>query len=125
MHSRSPMPSKHSLLFRIGTLALICCAILNAQIVTTPKFPNPPMRHGPTCPNCVRDLDGNISSNPGPVRKFRSTHACPVNGSLQGACPGYLVDFKKPLNRGGKNAPENMRWRTIAKALKDQAKMAK
>jgi hypothetical protein len=120
--SASPMPSKDVLLFRIGTLALAFCAILSAQIVTTPKFPNPPMRHGPTCPNCVRDLDGNISSNPAPVRKFRSTHACPANGSLQGPCPGYVVDYKKALNKGGKDTLQNMRWRTIAQATKGRVK---
>jgi hypothetical protein len=85
-----------------------------------PKMPPPRMRSPPTCNNCVRDVAGHLSQNPAPVRKFRATHRCPANGSLKGACPGYLVDYIKPLNRGGKDAPENMRWRTVAQALKNR-----
>jgi hypothetical protein len=116
------MPSKHALLCRIGTLALACCAVLNAQVGMRPKLPMPRNNPGPTCKNCVRDLSGNISQNPAPVRKFRGTHPCPANGSLKGPCPGYVVDHKKPLSRGGKDAPDNMRWRTLAEVTKQRPK---
>jgi hypothetical protein len=122
---QTPMPSKHLLLFRIGTLAIAFSAILGAQVPISPKLPNPRTYKGPTCSNCVRDLSGHISQNPVPVRKFRSTHPCPANGSLEGACPGYVVDYKKPLDRGGKDTVQNMRWRTVAQATKERAKMAK
>jgi hypothetical protein len=116
------MPSKHLLPFRIGTFALAFCAILNAQIVITPKFPTPHNNHTPTCLNCVRDLSGQISPNPAPVRAFRAKHPCPATGSVKGVCAGYLVDHIKPLNRGGSDTPENMRWRTIAQATKARLK---
>lgn len=116
------MPSKHPLLFRIGTIALALCAILNAQMVTTPKLPLPLLRHDPTCTNCVRDLSGRISPNPAPVRAFRLIHPCPATGQVKGPCVGYLVDHIKPLNRGGSDTPQNMRWRTIAQATKGRLK---
>jgi hypothetical protein len=116
------MSSKHSLPFRIGTLALAFCAILSAQVGMKPKLPNPRTYKGPTCNNCVRDVSGHISQNPAPVRKFRATHPCPANQSLKGGCPGYLVDHIKPLDRGGKDTPQNMRWRSVAQAIKDRPK---
>jgi hypothetical protein len=118
------MSPKRRLLFQIGTFVLAGCAILNAQFLnaqlgSSTKLPNGPHNQRVAkCTNCVRDVSGQISQNPAPVRKFRSTHPCPANKSLAGACPGYVVDFKKPLDRGGKDAPENMRWRTLAQVMK-------
>src|SRR5579862_4130770 len=116
------MPSKRRFLFHIGTLTLGLCSILNAQLVTTPKFPTPRNNHKPSCAGCVRDLSGRISTNPAPVRAFRSSHPCPSTGSVKGACNGYVVDHIKPLDRGGSDTPQNMRWRTIAQATKGRAK---
>ena len=117
---------KHLPLFRIGTLALALSAMLaqmvNAQIVTVPKLPLPSTRHAPTCTNCVRDLSGHISRNPAPVRAFRALKPCPATKSVKGACAGFVVDYVKPLNRGGSDTPDNMRWRTIAQATKDRVK---
>jgi|SRR5580692_7815901 hypothetical protein len=126
------MSSKRSLLFQIGTFVLAGCAVLNAQLVnpqlmnaqlgSSTKLPNGPHNQRVAkCTNCVRDVNGQISQNPAPVRKFRSTHPCPANKSLAGSCPGYVVDFKKPLDRGGKDAPENMRWRTLAQVMKKRS----
>jgi hypothetical protein len=122
VHTPSPMPSKQTLLFRIGTLALLRCAVLNAQVGMVHKLPVPRSHPGPTCNNCVRDLSGQISSNPAPVREFRNTHPCPANGSLKGPCPGYVVDRKKPLHRGGRDTPDNMRWRTLVEVAKQHVK---
>jgi hypothetical protein len=122
VHSTLAMPSKHAFPLRIGTLALAFCAILNAQIVTTPKFPTPQNHHTPSCINCVRDLSGNIARNPAPVRAFRSNHPCPATKSLKGPCAGFVVDHIKPLNRGGSDTAENMQWRTIAAATKGRVK---
>jgi hypothetical protein len=116
------MPSKHVLLLEIGALLLAGCTILSAQPGSTLKLPKGPYSpHVAQCTNCVRDVNGQISQNPAPVRRFRAAHPCPVNGSVQGACPGYVVDFKKALARGGKDAPENMRWRTIAQVMKKKS----
>lgn len=119
------MPWNNSLLFQIGTLALVFCAIVDAQVGMRPKLPPPRNHPPPSCHGCVRDLNGQVSSNPAPVRKFRSTHPCPANHSLQGPCPGYVVDYSKPLDRGGKDTPENMRWRTIAQIEKARRKILK
>lgn len=112
------MPSRELFPSRIGTLAVLFCAILNAQIVTSPKLPLPPIRHAPTCINCVRDMSGRISQNPMSVRAFRAQKPCPATKSVKGPCPGYLVDHIKPLNRGGADTPQNMQWRTVAQVSK-------
>ncbi len=39
-----------------------------------------------------------------------------------GACPGYVVGDIKALKPGASDTPSNMRWRTIAQAIKDHAK---
>jgi hypothetical protein len=118
VHTTVAMLWKYLRLFRIGTLALALCAILNAQVGMRPKLPLPRTSHPPSCNNCVRDLSGNISSNPAPVRAFRLKHPCPATGSVRGVCPGYLVDHVKALDRGGGDTPDNMRWRTIAQVKK-------
>ena len=113
-------------MFRIGTLALAFCAILSAQPGTSSKWPGPSHNQRTAkCMNCVPDLSGLIPSNQALVREFRSTHPCPANRSVQGACPGYVIALKKPLDRGGKDTPENMRWRTIAQAAKERIKAPK
>jgi hypothetical protein len=114
------MSWKHPLLFRIGTLALAICAILNAQVGMRPKLPLPRVPHTPSCNNCVRDLSGNLARNPAPVLAFRSKHPCPATGSVTGACPGYVVDHVKALDRGGGDTPDNMRWRTIAQVTRSK-----
>jgi hypothetical protein len=106
------MPSKHKPRFRIGTIALVFCSIVNAQVGMRPKLPLPSTHKPPSCTNCVRDLNGRISPNPGPVRAFRSNHPCPATGSVRGPCPGYVVD----------TAHGKLRWRTIAQVAKDRAK---
>jgi hypothetical protein len=116
------MPSKQPLPFRIGTLALAFCAILNAQLSMVTKFPAPRTNHNPTCLNCVRDMSGQISRNPAPVRAFRAKHPRPTTGSVKGACPGYVVGDIKTPKPGTSDTPQNMRWRTIAQATKDRAK---
>jgi hypothetical protein len=118
------MPLKHPLLFRIGTLALAFCAVLSAQLGTSSKWPGPSHnQRAAKCINCVQELSGFIPPHPALVREFRSTHPCPANRLVQGACPGYLIDLKKPLDRGGKDTSENLRWRTMAQAAKERVKL--
>lgn len=37
-------------------------------------------------------------------------------GRQRGPCPGYVIDQLKPLVCGGADAPENMRWQSVADA---------
>jgi hypothetical protein len=48
--------------------------------------------------------------------EFRRVHPCPATGKIRGACPGYVVDHRKPLCAGGRDAPDNMQWQTVADA---------
>lgn len=113
------MLSKCLCLSRIGTLALALCAVLNAQPGISSKWGSGPHNQRiAKCTNCVRDLSGRIAQNPMPVRAFRSLHPCPATGSVRGRCNGFVVSHIKPLNRGGRDTPENMQWRSIAQATK-------
>ena len=67
--------------------------------------------HGsPKCVDCARDSRGRIKRSPEAVRSFRSTHPCPATGNARGACPGYQVDHRVPLGKGGADDPSNMQW---------------
>jgi hypothetical protein len=123
MHVFGLMPTRLDPLLRTAAIALAFAAALSAQIGMRPKLPPPHMRPAPTCSNCVRDIGGSISHNPAPVRKFRATHPCPANGSLRGSCPGFVVDHVKSLAKGGLDAADNMRWRTVAAVTKERAKL--
>ncbi len=120
------MPSNYPLPFRIGIIAIAFCAILNAQPGTISKWgvkSVPPHKyHVSSCANCVRDLNGQIQSNPAPVRAFLAKHPCPVTGSAKGGCDGYMVSRIKSLKPGARDTPENMRWRTIEQAMKERPK---
>jgi hypothetical protein len=116
------MSSKHPRPYRIAILALAVCAFLNAQLSMVSRFPMPRTNHTPSCLNCVRDLGGQISRNPAPIRAFRSKHPCPTTGSVKGACPRYVVGDIKPVKPEASDTIDNMRWRTIAQAAKDHAK---
>jgi hypothetical protein len=47
---------------------------------------------------------------------FRLDNPCPATGATRGACKGYVIDRVIPLVCGGAEAPENMRWATLAEA---------
>lgn len=59
--------------------------------------------------------------DPAQRRIFHSTHPCPHNGNTRGVCPGYQVDHIIAICLGGRDAPSNMQWLTIAQ---HQAKTA-
>jgi len=82
----------------------------------------PNNHHVASCANCIRDLNGQILSNPAPIRAFLAKHPCPVTGSAKGACAGFVVSRIKPLKPGATDTPENMRWRTIEQAIKERPK---
>lgn len=45
---------------------------------------------------------------------FVKRHACPATHLHKLPCKGYVIDHVKPLDCGGKDAPSNMQWQTIA-----------
>lgn len=47
-------------------------------------------------------------------RAFVKAHACPATGLHKRPCPGYVIDHIKALACGGKDAPNNMQWQTLA-----------
>ncbi len=40
----------------------------------------------------------------------------PANDTIQGTCPGYVIDHVAPLCAGGSDRPSNMQWQTISEA---------
>ena len=44
------------------------------------------------------------------IAAFKRMNPCPTNGRRSGACGGYVIDHKCPLDCGGKDAPENMQY---------------
>jgi len=47
------------------------------------------------------------------IREFRREKPCPATGKIIGACPGYQIDHRIPLAKGGADEPTNMEWLTI------------
>lgn len=51
------------------------------------------------------------------LRIFRATNPCPATGKTGiNACPGWVVEYIKPLRAGGADHPSNMQWHTKADA---------
>jgi hypothetical protein len=65
----------------------------------------------------TRDKHGRIKRSAAAKHEFMLTHPCPITGSTNGKCPGYVIDHINPLACGGSDAPSNMQWQT-----KDAAK---
>ena len=61
-------------------------------------------------------LDYHPVRSPAARTEFVKANPCPATGKTRGACPGYVVDYVKPLCAGGANAPHNMQWQTVAEA---------
>lgn len=47
---------------------------------------------------------------------FRMANPCPGSGEMLGTCKGYAIDRVIPIICGGTEAPDNMRWLTLAEA---------
>jgi hypothetical protein len=93
-------------LARFGALALLASSILNAG----------GQRRSTYCYTCPRDSHGHIKRSSRAKDSFRAAHPCPSTGSKRGACPGYVIDHIRPLERGGADSPSNMQWQTKAAA---------
>ena len=130
-----------SLLFRVGTLALLIAPIAPANV--SPRYArseprdqgrpksrradycqtwdaspaaNTSGQHRSTyCVTCERTPSGRIRRRSSARHAFRNLHPCPATGSTAGPCPGYVVDHVVPLKRGGTDSPENMQWQSSGK----------
>lgn len=47
-------------------------------------------------------------------RLFQQVHPCPATGKKTGACPGWIMKYRKPLEKGGDIAPYNLMWVKLA-----------
>ncbi|HZE61624.1 MAG TPA: hypothetical protein VE085_13830 [Burkholderiales bacterium] len=47
---------------------------------------------------------------------YMKRHPCPANGNTRGACPGYALNYVKPLCAGGPGRPTNVQWLSQADA---------
>jgi hypothetical protein len=73
------------------------------------------------CTTCERDSHGHIKRSPEVKNDFKQSHPCSSTGKSNGACPSYVIDHIKPLERGGADEPSNMQWQTKEAAkLKDR-----
>ncbi|MFN7926276.1 MAG: HNH endonuclease signature motif containing protein [Bryobacteraceae bacterium] len=68
------------------------------------------------CAACPRAKTGRISRSSAARNSFRKENPCPSTGRITGPCPGYVIDHKVPLKRGGADRPDNMQWQTKAAA---------
>jgi len=59
-----------------------------------------------------RDAHGNLARSSEQKTAFKKSHPCPATGKSTGACPGYVIDHKVALKRGGADQPQNMQWQT-------------
>jgi len=69
-----------------------------------------------------RDRNGKIVRSQKAKNDFRTSHPCPSTGKTRDACPGYVIDHKQALKRGGADAPANMQWQTQATAKAKDAR---
>ena len=62
------------------------------------------------CASCPRDAHGKIQRSEEAKRDFMKQSGFPHGR------PGYVVDHITPLAKGGRDAPSNMQWQTVAEA---------
>jgi hypothetical protein len=43
-------------------------------------------------------------------RLFQAKYPCPCTKAKTGPCPGWIMVYKKPLEKGGDIAPYNLKW---------------
>lgn len=119
-------------------LALYCCSApatakssgsrSGAHTHSTKSTRSPAPRHvkaTPTakarCTSCARNSSGRIQRSNAARSAFQRKNPCPSTGKVSGGCPGYVVDHRQPLKRGGQDDASNMQWQTkAAAAAKDR-----
>lgn len=66
-------------------------------------------------------LTNTPARDPTVAAHFRATHPCPLTGTIEKWCHGYVVDHKWPLCAGGLDTVENMQWQTVEEGkIKDR-----
>lgn len=68
------------------------------------------------CYSCDRDSRGRIKRSSSAKSEFKRSNPCPSTGRASGGCPGYVIDHKQALKRGGHDHPHNMQWQTKEEA---------
>jgi hypothetical protein len=61
----------------------------------------------------ARDSHGRIRRSRAVRREFMREHPCPSTGLTRGRCPGYVVDHRIPLCKGGPDAVWNLQWQEL------------
>ena len=56
---------------------------------------------------------------------FVKKYACPVNGKHTESCPGWVVNYVKPLCAGGVDRITNLQWQTVATAKRKEREAQK
>ena len=85
-----------------------------------PPVPNAAPSDPPRVPNArvepVRRLRARHHGPHRPQRRrqarFPARQPVPATGKTTGACPGYQIDHRVPLGKGGADDPANMEWLT-------------
>lgn len=78
-----------------------------------PRLHKPPASSGTNrnyCSTCERDAKGRIKRDQIAKDEFKRSNPCPSTGRTRGACPGYDIDHRIPLSKGGPDDPANMQW---------------
>jgi hypothetical protein len=60
--------------------------------------------------------EAKIHRDPRARHEFKQLNPCPSTGRARGACAGWIIDHRVALCVGGRDAPENMQWMTVADA---------
>jgi hypothetical protein len=71
------------------------------------------------CVSCSRDSRGRIKRSPVSRADFRRQNPCPSTGRTSGICPGFVIDHRTALKRGGADEPAkpaNMQWMSVVEA---------
>ncbi len=107
-------------MFRIGTLiavlAVVAPAAVSNRYIRSERRDQERRHTARYCETCERTPSGRIKRNSAARRAFRLFNPCPADGSITGACRGYVIDHIVPLKRGGADDPGNMQWQTVGEA---------
>ena len=73
-----------------------------------------------------RSIDEEAQADAARLRElFIKKYACPVNGKHTAACPGWVVNYVKPLCAGGADTIKNLQWQTVATAKRKEREAQK
>ena len=70
-------------------------------------------------------LDDEPQADTSQKELFIKRFACPVTGKHSDACPGWVVNYIKPLCAGGADRMTNLQWQTLATAKRKEREAQK